>query len=60
MSKDIAILGVGMHPWGKWGNNFVEYGVKAGRDALTDAGVSWKDVDFVSGAATCNKQYKIV
>ncbi len=25
---DIAILGVGMHPWGKWGRNFVEYGVR--------------------------------
>ena len=36
--EDIAILGVGMHPWGKWGNNFVEYGVKAARDALKDAG----------------------
>ena len=33
MSKgnEIAILGVGMHPWGKWGKNFVEYGVHAGR-----------------------------
>ena len=29
MAKDVAILGVGMHPWGKWGKNFVEYGLKA-------------------------------
>ena len=29
-----------MHPWGKWGRNFVEYGVKAARDALKDAGFS--------------------
>ena len=27
--RDVAILGVGMHPWGKWGRNFVEYGVVA-------------------------------
>ena len=35
---DIAILGVGMHPWGKWGRNFVEYGVVAAQAALADAG----------------------
>ena len=27
--KEVAVLGVGMHPWGKWGRNFVEYGVEA-------------------------------
>ena len=31
MPGEVAILGVGMHPWGKWGRNFVEYGVKAAR-----------------------------
>lgn len=57
MSKDIAILGVGMHPWGKWGKNFVEYGVAAARSALADAGVNWRDVQFVSGAATMRCGY---
>ena len=40
MSSDheVAVLGVGMHPWGKWGRNFVEYGVVAARAALADAG----------------------
>ncbi|SFF57226.1 Acetyl-CoA acetyltransferase [Fontimonas thermophila] len=57
MSKEIAILGVGMHPWGKWGRNFVEYGVKAARDALADAGVTWREVQFVSGAATIRNGY---
>jgi len=57
MSKDIAILGVGMHPWGKWGRNFVEYGVKAARDALADSGVNWRDIQFVSGAATIRNGY---
>ena len=47
---EIAILGVGMHPWGKWGRNFAEYGVKAARDALSDAEVGWDEVQFVSGA----------
>ena len=27
-----------MHPWGKWGRNFVEYGVAAAQAALADAG----------------------
>ena len=54
---DIAILGVGMHPWGKWGRNFVEYGTKAATDALGDAGIEWSDVDFVSGAITVRCGY---
>jgi acetyl-CoA acetyltransferase len=57
MSQEIAILGAGMHPWGKWGRNFVEYGVKAARDALADAGVNWRDIQFVSGAATLRCGY---
>lgn len=57
MSNEIAILGVGMHPWGKWGKNFVEYGVVAARAALKDAGINWRDVQFVSGAATMRCGY---
>lgn len=57
MSNSVAVLGVGMHPWGKWGNNFVEYGVKAARDALADAGVPWQDIQFVAGANTMRCGY---
>ena len=57
MSQDIAILGIGMHPWGKWGHNFVKYGVKAARDALADAGVNWQEIGFVSGGATMRCGY---
>jgi acetyl-CoA acetyltransferase len=57
MSKDIAILGIGMHPWGKWGKNFVEYGVHAARAAIKDAGVNWKDIGFISGGATIRNGY---
>ena len=58
MSMDeIAILGVGMHPWGKWGRNFVEYGVHAAREAMDDAGVPWDDIEFVSGANTVRNGY---
>ena len=58
MSKnEVAILGAGMHPWGKWGRNFVEYGVAAIKDAIKDAGIEWKDVDFVVGGDTMRNGY---
>jgi acetyl-CoA acetyltransferase len=56
-TSEVAILGVGMHPWGKWGRNFVEYGVAAARAALRDAGLEWSDVDFVAGADTIRNGY---
>jgi len=53
----VAVLGAGMHPWGKWGRNFVEYGVAAARAALEDAGLGWRDIQFVSGAETIRNGY---
>jgi len=57
MNQDIAIIGVGMTPWGKWGKNFAEYGVAAARDALADAAVAWQDIRFVSGGITVRCGY---
>src|SRR5579884_4041015 len=57
MSNDVAVLGVGMHPWGKWGRNFVEYGIEASRQALSDAGLVWRDIQFVAGADTVRNGY---
>jgi acetyl-CoA acetyltransferase len=57
MSHEVAVLGVGMHPWGKWGRNFVEYGVHAARAALADAGLAWTDVQFVAGGDTVRNGY---
>jgi acetyl-CoA acetyltransferase len=54
---EVAVLGVGMHPWGKWGRNFVEYGVVAAREALADAGVDWRDIQFVAGGETVRNGY---
>jgi acetyl-CoA acetyltransferase len=54
---EVAIIGAGMHPWGKWGRNFVEYGVHAARAAIADAGIDWRDVQFVSGANTVRCGY---
>ena len=57
MARDVAILGVGMHPWGKWGKNFVEYGLAACNSALDDAGLEWKDIEVVAGAETVRNGY---
>lgn len=57
MASEVAILGAGMHPWGKWGKNFVEYGVAAAKAALADAGLSWEDVQYVAGGDTIRNGY---
>jgi acetyl-CoA acetyltransferase len=57
MVEKVAVLGAGMHPWGKWGRNFVEYGLVAARAALADAGVEWSDIQLVSGADTIRNGY---
>ncbi|MBV6729504.1 lipid-transfer protein [Nocardioides daeguensis] len=53
----VVIAGAGMHPWGKWGRNFTEYGVHAAREALKDAGIAWADVDLVVGGETVRNGY---
>ncbi|MFI1567715.1 lipid-transfer protein [Streptomyces sp. NPDC020490] len=53
MTGEVAVLGAGMHPWGKWGRGFVEYGVAA----LADAGLQWRQVGSVVGADTVRGGY---
>src|SRR5690348_10666787 len=55
--RDVAVLGVGMHPWGKWGNDFTEYGMVAARRALADAELEWRDIQYVAGADTIRNGY---
>jgi acetyl-CoA acetyltransferase len=54
---DVVILGSGMHPWGKWGRNFVEYGVVAAREALADAGLEWSDMQYLAAGNTMRNGY---
>ncbi|MER5873092.1 lipid-transfer protein [Streptomyces sp. NPDC002044] len=56
-AADIAVLGAGMHPWGKWGRSFVEYGRAAARAALADAGLDWTEVQSIVGADTIRSGY---
>ena len=53
----VYILGTGMHPWGKWGRDFTEYGVVAARAALADAGLDWRQIQLVAGAETIRNGY---
>ncbi|MBN1613256.1 MAG: lipid-transfer protein [Deltaproteobacteria bacterium] len=51
--KEVAVLGIGMHPWGKWPEKkFVEYAKVAAENALQDAGLTWKDIQFIASGAT--------
>ena len=54
---NIVVLGAGMHPWGKWGRDFTEYGMAAARAALADAGLAWTDIQYVAGADTIRNGY---
>jgi acetyl-CoA acetyltransferase len=55
--SDVVVAGVGMTPWGKWGRNFAEYGVEAAVAALADAGLDWRDVEFVAAGETVRSGY---
>jgi len=52
VSADVAIVGVGIHPFGRHdGLSARAMGVHAVREALRDAGVGWPDVDFAFGGS---------
>lgn len=47
MSSDIAIIGVGLYPFGRHDNvSAIQMGVAAAQAAMRDAGVHWKDVQL--------------
>ena len=53
----VAIIGAAMHPWGKWGRPFAEYGRRAALDALADAGIGWSDVQYLAAGITVRNGY---
>jgi acetyl-CoA acetyltransferase len=45
--EDVAIIGVGLHPFGRFGDKgALDMGADAARAACADAGVEWKDIQF--------------
>jgi acetyl-CoA acetyltransferase len=46
---DVAIIGVGLHPFGRYGDKLcLQMGAEAAQLALADAGVQWSDVQAAS------------
>ena len=51
--REVAVLGLGMHPWGKFPEKSVTKMCReAVAAALTDAGVSWREIEAVSAASS--------
>ncbi|GMG88389.1 thiolase family protein [Biformimicrobium ophioploci] len=49
---DVAIVGIGIHPFGRTpGRSGLQQGAYAARQALKDAGVEWKDMQFGFGGS---------
>src|SRR3978361_1716103 len=51
MSNDVAIIGVGLHPFGRFDKTAMQMGAEAIQFALADAGVEWKDIQFGFGGS---------
>jgi acetyl-CoA acetyltransferase len=50
--NDVCIVGIGIHPFGRTdGVSGLEQGVFAVRQALADAGIEWRDVQFAYGGS---------
>ncbi|MEZ5254213.1 MAG: thiolase family protein [Microthrixaceae bacterium] len=50
--NDVAIIGVGLHPFGRFGaKSAIDMGAGAARAALADAGVAWSDIQFGFGGS---------
>jgi acetyl-CoA acetyltransferase len=52
MSTEVAVVGVGLHPFGRFaGVSGIEMGAVAIRRALADAGIEWRDIQFAFGGS---------
>ena len=47
----VSIVGVGLHPFGRFDATGREMGLIAARRALEDAGLSWSDIGFATGGS---------
>jgi len=51
VTNDVAIIGVGLHPFGRFDKTAMEMGAEAIQFALDDAGVDWRDIQFGFGGS---------
>jgi acetyl-CoA acetyltransferase len=49
--NDVAIIGVGLHPFGRFEKTAMQMGAEAIQSALVDAGVDWRDIQFGFGGS---------
>jgi acetyl-CoA acetyltransferase len=49
--EPVAIIGVGLHPFGRFDKTAMEMGAEAIELALGDAGINWKDIQFGFGGS---------
>ena len=50
---DVAVVGVGMHPWGKFPDKpLINMLTEVVDMALKDAGISWKDIDGIAAGSS--------
>src|ERR1700741_4214100 len=49
--NDVAIIGVGLHPFGRFDKSAMQMGAEAIQAALFDAGLEWKDIQFGVGGS---------
>ncbi len=51
--RDVAVIGLGMHPWGKFADKSVQQLCRVAVDAaLKDAGVAWREIEAVAAASS--------
>jgi acetyl-CoA C-acetyltransferase len=50
--SDVAIVGIGIHPFGRHDLTGMEQGAVAVRAAMADAGVEWSDVQYAFGGSS--------
>jgi acetyl-CoA C-acetyltransferase len=51
--NDVAIIGVGLHPFGRFGDKpCMQMGAEAIVAALAEAGLEWKDIQFAVGGSS--------
>lgn len=51
MTQDVAIIGVGLHAFGRFEKTAMEMGAEAIWSALDDAGLEWNDIQFGFGGS---------
>lgn len=53
--SDVCIVGIGIHPFGRTdGRSGRDQGVYAVRQALSDAGIEWPDIEFAFGGSSAS------